>query len=125
MQSRRCRQVGTILKNEISYVVRNKLSDPRIGFMTITDVILSKDFKTAKIYCSVMGSKEEKEQTIEGLNSASPFIQNEIKPRIRLRNHPVLHFYLDEGWENYLHIDEVIQNLNIPPEPTQEPETEI
>lgn len=113
MLSKRNKQVGELLKTEISRIIRSRLNDPRVGFVTITDVIMSKDLRLAKVYISVLGETDEDgRQTVEALEGAHAFIQNELRGRIRLRFLPVLRFYLDESWEKRANIDRIIHQLH-------------
>lgn len=95
----RLERVGHLLLELVSEAIRS-LKDPRIGFVSITDVKVSPDMRHAKLFVSVYGSDEEKAAAIEGLNSAKGFIKREIVPQLRLRCIPDLHFALDESIEN-------------------------
>lgn len=99
MGSFRTERVGQLLKELISEVVRD-LKDPRIGFATLTEVQVTPDLKHAKIYVSVLGTDDEKKESLEGLNSAKGFIRREITPNLSLRCIPDLSFTLDRSIEN-------------------------
>ncbi|MFC1569514.1 30S ribosome-binding factor RbfA [bacterium] len=113
MQAKRLRQVKEVLKAEISDIIRTRVKDPRIGFVTVTEVNLSKDLKHARIDISVMGSEQQKTETIQGLQNAHAFIQKEIASRIRIRYIPVLSFKLDTRFEDYARIDKILSDLDL------------
>ncbi|MBQ0059705.1 MAG: 30S ribosome-binding factor RbfA [Lachnospiraceae bacterium] len=84
---------------ELSSIIRD-LKDPRIAMMTtITDVVVATDLKTCKVYISVLGSDEERENTMAGLKSAEGFIRRELAANINLRNTPTLTFISDTSIE--------------------------
>ncbi len=96
----------------LSEILR-EVKDPRIGIMTsVTSVSVSPDLKTCKVYVSVLGSDREREETLEGLNSAKGFIRRELARIVNLRNTPELLFRVDDSIEygvDMAHkIDEVI-----------------
>ncbi len=97
--SRRTRQVGELLREELSDIIRKDVKDPRIGFMSITNVDVSQDLRAAKVYVSVLGSDEEREANLEALRSASWYIRRILKPRLRMRQIPELDFRDDRSME--------------------------
>jgi ribosome-binding factor A len=109
--TRRTRQVGELLKEELSDIIRREVKDPRIGFMSITEVDLPTDLRTAKVYVSVLGTDEEREQTVTALRSASGFIRHHLKPRLRMRQIPVLDFQSDRSMEYAQHISETLRAI--------------
>ncbi|MBN2105092.1 30S ribosome-binding factor RbfA [bacterium] len=113
MKNKRTRQLGELLKSEISDIIRKRVKDPRVGFVTVTEVNLSNDLKHALVRISVMGSDHQKTETIQGLQNAHAFIQKEIASRIRLRYIPVLTFQLDTRYDDYERIDKILQKLEI------------
>ncbi len=97
--SRRTRQVGEMLREELSDIIRKDVKDPRIGFMSITNVDVSQDLRTARVYVSVLGSDDEREANLEALRSASLYIRRILKPRLRMRQIPDLEFRDDRSME--------------------------
>lgn len=87
------------------------LKDPRIGFVTITRVGVSEDCRLAKVYFSVMGTPEERERSLKGLNSAKGYVRKELGRRIRLRYTPQILFQFDPSIEYAIHIGEVIHHI--------------
>ncbi|BAF59451.1 MAG: 30S ribosome-binding factor RbfA [Pelotomaculum sp.] len=93
----RSERVAEAIKKEVSDMLRNELKDPRIGFVTITSVEVSKDLRYANIYASVFGSPDDQKETIEALKKAQGFIRGELGKRIRLRYTPEITFKLDQS----------------------------
>jgi len=92
-------RVSELIKEEVSRIIREKVSDPRIGFLSVTGVDLSPDLKNAKIFISVLGGKQEKDKTFEGLKSATPFIRGQLGQALELRFVPEIHFVHDKSIE--------------------------
>lgn len=107
MGSFRLEKVGHLIRELVSEVIR-ELKDPRIGFAGINEVKISPDLRHAKIYISVFGSDKEKNDTLEGLNSAKGYIKRKIAPELSLRQIPDLSFALDESIENGVRISHLI-----------------
>ncbi|EGQ3208909.1 30S ribosome-binding factor RbfA [Staphylococcus pseudintermedius] len=108
----RAERVGEQMKKELMDIINNKLKDPRVGFLTITDVQPTNDLSLAKIYLTVLGSDKERENTFKGLEKAKGFIKSEIGQRMRLRIVPDLQFEYDESIEYGNRIERLIQDLN-------------
>lgn len=112
MSNVRAHRVGEEMKKEISDILTHKMKDPRIGFVTITDVEVTGDLQQSTVYFSVLGSEEEKESTLVGLTKATGFIRSEIGKRIRLRKVPEITFEFDEAHEYGNKIDAILRNLD-------------
>lgn len=105
-------RVGEQIKKELSLILQSELKDPRIGFITVTGVEVTNDLSQAKVYLSVLGEDEEKEDTLKALDQASGFVRTELGRRIRLRHTPELIFKLDTSIEYGSHIENLLRNLN-------------
>src|SRR5699024_1127172 len=112
MDNTRASRVAEQMKKEIGDLINRKLKDPRVGFVTVTDVELTNDLQHATVYVSVLGDEDEKESSIKGLNKAAGFIRSEIGKRIRLRKVPEIVFEFDEAHEYGNHIEEILKDLN-------------
>ncbi len=99
------------IKREISDIVAKQVKDPRLGFISITDVELSRDFSHAKVFFSVYGDEEQQLQTAEGLNRAKGFVRTELGKRIRVRHIPELHFLYDSSIEHGARINRILKGL--------------
>src|SRR5512132_810532 len=91
----RTARLDELLREEISEVIRREVDDPRIGFLTITDVEVSPDLSHANVWVSVIGSDEEKKLTLRALSRAMPFVRQRLG-RLRLRRIPQFHVREDE-----------------------------
>lgn len=97
--SRRTRQVGELLREELSDIIRREVKDPRVGFMSITSVDVTPDLRSARVYVSVLGTDDERASNLEALRSAARFIRHHLKPRLRMRQIPELDFRDDRSME--------------------------
>ncbi|MCX7568563.1 30S ribosome-binding factor RbfA [Tumebacillus sp. DT12] len=107
----RVSRVGEQIKKEIVDIVRTEVKDPRVGFVTITDVEASGDLQHANVYVSVLGDESKRNGTMDALNKASGFIRSEVGRRIRLRRTPELHFKLDTSIDYSTRISEVLRDI--------------
>ncbi|HKM39969.1 MAG TPA: 30S ribosome-binding factor RbfA [bacterium] len=107
----RVAKLGEAFKQEISQIIQLELKDPRIGFASVTRVLVSGDLRLATVYVSVLGNKEEKKNTMEGLIRAAGFIRSELGRRIRLRYSPELTFCLDESIAHGIELTGFIDRL--------------
>ncbi len=110
--SLRANRVGEQMKKELGDIIGRKIKDPRIGFVTVTDVSVSGDLQIAKVYISVLGDEEQRENTLKGLAKAKGFIRSEIGQRIRLRKTPEIQFEFDESIDYGNRIETLIHELN-------------
>ncbi|MBN2415858.1 30S ribosome-binding factor RbfA [bacterium] len=108
---KRKEKIEGLLKSEIADILHSEISDPRIGFVTISRVTVSDDFRNARVYFSVMGNAEERKRTETGLQSARTYIQNLVGSRIRIRFVPLLDFYVDDSLSYSAHIDSILHDL--------------
>ncbi len=98
-------------KRELSSIIRT-IKDPRMSSMTsIVSATVTKDLKSAKVYVSVMGSDEEKKETMEALKSATGYIKREIGSRLNLRCVPHPAFVLDTSIDYGMHINELLHKI--------------
>ncbi len=111
MEGKRSEKVADLIHKEISEMLVKTIKDPRIGFVTITRVEASEDCRSAKIYFSVTGTREERERSMKGLSSAKGYVRKELGRRIRLRYTPEIIFKFDPSIEYAIHIGEVIRHL--------------
>lgn len=115
--SHRVNRVGEQMKKELSDIIGRKLKDPRIGFVTVTDVQVTGDLQQAKVYISVLGDSEQKKNTLKGLETAKGFIRTEIGQRIRLRKTPEIIFEFDESIDYGNRIESLIHQLHTDEKP--------
>jgi ribosome-binding factor A len=107
---KRAQRVSDLLREEIAEIVMKKVKDPRLGFLTITGVTITDDLKIAKVYVSILKG-EERETTLDILNSAKGFIRGEIAKRVRMKTIPSLEFRIDESIEHGYRIDRLLKDI--------------
>ena len=106
-------RIRKALIKELSDVIQHKVKDPRIkGIISVTDVELSPDYKYAKVYISIFGADESKQDIMEAINDSTSFIRGEIGRRIRMRFTPELKFELDESLEKGRRITDLIDKIS-------------
>lgn len=110
MSSRQDR-VAEAIRQEASLIIHDKLKDPRIGFITITNVEVTPDLRYAKIFFSVLGNDESYKKTKEALDSALGFVRKLVAERLNLRFAPEIAFYEDRSTEYSVRIEEVLNEI--------------
>ena len=112
--SRRVDRVAELIKREVSQMLLNGIKDDRVGvgMVSITDVDVSGDLQHAKIYVSIYGSDDAREQTMAGLKSATGYVRRELGQRIRLRRTPEVVFHEDRSIERGTRVLSLINRLN-------------
>ena len=101
-----------MLHREIGTVIAQEVRDPRIpGVVTVTEVKLAKDARNATVYVSVMGDDSEKQDALDALDGAAPFIKRTVASRVVTKNFPHLIFKLDTSIEYGQHIDELFRGI--------------
>src|SRR3989338_83330 len=108
VSTQRAGRVQEALRQEISRIVQNEIKDPRLGFITITKVDLTKDLRYARVFFSVLGEEKGKLLALKGLDSAKGYIKNLISHRIKLRFMPEIEFKIDESLEHTKHIHDIL-----------------
>jgi ribosome-binding factor A len=109
MAGSRMRRINEVLREVVGAAISGELSDPRIGFVTVTAVETSPDLRTAKVFVSVLGSDEEREATLEGLRSSHGVIQSRIAAETRMKRTPTLTFRYDDTIEKGVRISELLE----------------
>ncbi|HUG30024.1 MAG TPA: 30S ribosome-binding factor RbfA [Candidatus Limnocylindria bacterium] len=89
-------RIDQLLRQEIGAILAKDVQDPRIGFVTVTDVETAPDLSTARVWVSVIGQPAERELTMKALKHALPFVRHELGSRVRLRRIPELQARLDD-----------------------------
>jgi ribosome-binding factor A len=109
MAGSRMRRINEVLREVVGAAVSTELSDPRIGFVTVTSVETSPDLRTAKVYVSVLGDEDERAATLEGLRSSHGVIQSRIAAETRMKRTPTLTFHYDDTIEQGVRISELLE----------------
>jgi ribosome-binding factor A len=108
MSGRRPERLAEQIKEEVSMIIAGDVEDPRVAYATVTDTKLTPDLRHAKIYVSVLGTREEAAETVEALNHAAGFIKYQLGAVLRLKRTPELHFVYDETAETAARIEELL-----------------
>lgn len=108
--SQRMRKVNELLREVIAAEV-TRLTDPRIGFVTITGVDTSPDLRNAKVFYSVLGDDDAKAETQDALDHATRKIQAEVGRQVRLKYTPKLAFHVDDAVERGLRLHQLLHQL--------------
>ncbi len=114
MASARMRRVDEAVREVLSEVLTGDLKDPRIGFVTVTQVQTSPDLRHARVYVSVLGDQEVRQQSIDGLRSAHGYLQRRVATRLRIKNTPQLEFFHDDTLDR---VERLAELLRDPPAP--------
>nr|WP_106784278.1 30S ribosome-binding factor RbfA [Lysinibacillus timonensis] len=110
--SLRSNRIAEQMKKELGEIISRKIKDPRVGFVTVTDVHVTGDLSQATVYISSLGSERERQDTMNALLKASGFIRTEIGQRIRLRRIPEITFEFDTAVEYGNKIEELLRSLH-------------
>ena len=102
-------RIASVLEREISQIIAHDINDPRLGFVTITKVLVSPDLKEAVVYFSSLEKKDEAHNT---LKRAKGYIRSILAQRVRIRFIPDLRFEIDDSFEFGKKIDALIENVN-------------
>lgn len=111
MPTRRQVQIAEEIQQIVSYLLQREIKDPRVGFVTVTQVDVTQDIKYARIYVSVMGSPEEQKATMDALSSARGFVRRELASRMEIRQVPEVQFKLDRGLEYSDRINRLLNEI--------------
>jgi ribosome-binding factor A len=108
----RLEKVNEQIKREISFIMQEELSDPRLSFVSITHVDVSKDLRTAKVFFSVLGSGAQVKSAQLGLDKARSLIRRELGRRIKMRFTPELTFKYDDSLQFGVQLEETIKEIH-------------
>jgi ribosome-binding factor A len=108
MPGSRMRRVNEAVREVLSGHINEDLKDPRIGFVTVTGVDTSPDLRHARVYVSVLGSDEQKEEALEGLRSSAGFLQKQVGAELRMKHTPTLDFQYDDSIDRGMRITELL-----------------
>jgi ribosome-binding factor A len=107
---KRSQRVSDLIREEIADIIMYRLKDPRIGFVTVTGVDMTADLKLAKVFVSIL-KEEERESTLEILESSKNFIRSALSKRLRMKFIPVIEFRLDTSIEYGYRIDKLLKEI--------------
>jgi len=104
------RRVNEAVREVVSARLAEGLRDPRIGFVTVTSVDTSPDLRQARVYVSVLGTDDERAETMAGLESAHGVIQRTVGRELRMKHTPTLQFVFDESIDRGMRISELLDD---------------
>jgi ribosome-binding factor A len=114
MQGKRLDRVNQLIKEEISTLLQRELKDPRLGFVTVTEVETSKDLRTAKVFVSVLGDERQWTASLTALVSARGFVRNWLRQHLDLRITPDIDFRADRSMEHAAKIQSLLKQVQNP-----------
>jgi ribosome-binding factor A len=109
MSGDRMRRVNEALREVLSARIAAGLKDPRIGFVTVTAVDTSPDLRHGRVYVSVLGTDEERADTLDGLRSSAGYLQSVIGAEVRMKRTPTLDFVHDDSIDHGFRIAELLE----------------
>jgi ribosome-binding factor A len=104
------RRVNEAIREILGDAIATELKDPRIGFVTVTEVDTSPDLRAARVFVSVLGSEDEREDSLAGLRSSHGFLQGKIASGMRMKRTPTLTFEYDESTERGYRITRLLED---------------
>jgi len=107
---KRSQRVSDLIREEVADIIMYRLKDPRVGFVTVTGVDMTPDLKNARVYVSVL-KEEDRELTLEILNSSKSFIRSLLSKRLRMKFIPVIEFRFDTSIEYGYKIDKLLKEI--------------
>ena len=109
--SRRPEQVAGTIRQVVADALTREIRDPRVGFVTVTGVLVTNDLSHARVTVSVPGDEADRARAIEGLQSAAGFLRSRAARALTTRTVPELHFELDKGVEHAARIEELLESI--------------
>lgn len=104
-------RVQEAIRQEVSTIINNEIKDPRLGFLTVTRVDLTKDMRYARVYFSVLGEDKAKYLALKGLKSAKGYIKGRLGEKIKMRFMPEIEFRIDETLEKTQEVFRILDRL--------------
>ncbi len=117
MTSHRPEKVGVLIRGILARLLREEARDPRIGFVTITEVKVSADLKHATVYFTFLGKPEERSECEDALRRATPFFRRALAREAGLRQVPEVRFAEDQSIEKGFRVDELLREIEAGAEP--------
>ena len=119
---RRVDRLNEQVKREVADILRNKVKDPRVGTVTVTDARVTRDLSLATVYVVLTGDADRQKEAMTGLAAASSFVRSELGERLRLRKLPGLRFLRDESIEHATRIEQLLHQVRSAEQPENRPD---
>lgn len=116
MSADRMRRVDEAIREVLSDALGEGLKDPRIGFVTVTDVKTSADLRQSRVYVTVLGDDAKRAATLDGLRSAHGLLQRRLGSQLRMKRTPTLEFRYDETTDRVMRMEELLEDVAPAPE---------
>ena len=101
------------MQREVAEIIATKMRDPRLShWVSVTDVVVTNDLSSARIYVSILSTGEERELTLKTLQSAANFVRHELAPKLGLREVPELRFAYDESIERGARVEDLLRRIH-------------
>ena len=108
----RSARVSSQIQKELSLVLQRDVKDPRLGFITVNEVEVTRDLAVAKVYITVLGGDEQaKVENLALLNEAAHFLRGEVGRRMKLRKTPELRFFYDDSFDRGMRVAELLSEV--------------
>ncbi|HXH28893.1 MAG TPA: 30S ribosome-binding factor RbfA [Candidatus Polarisedimenticolia bacterium] len=105
-------RVSDLIQEELSRLLLREVRDPRVGFVTVTGTTVSPDLRNVRVYVSVLGDEQARQESLRALNGAAGFLRRAVFKNLRLRYSPVLTFRLDDSLERGDRIERVLRSIH-------------
>jgi len=122
--SRRLSRVEEACKEVLSEVIQREVKDPRVGFVTITEVKVSPDLRHAKVFVSVMGTDEEVARSLAGLQSSKGYMRSALGKHLRLKYLPEIEFVHEDVSAEALRLSEIMKKVALEMEESSDGESD-
>jgi ribosome-binding factor A len=107
----RSQRIAEQIRRELAELIRLEVKDPRVGFITLTDVEITPDYAHAKVFFTSMAGEQGVDDILAGLRRASGFLRRELGRRIRIHTTPELHFHYDKSVEQGSRLSQLIDEV--------------
>lgn len=112
MASRRTAKIAEAVRQVVSNAILFGVRDPRVKNVTVLNVVVAPDLRTAKVYISILGDDKTERLSLQGLNAARGWIQSKVADELQLRLTPVLTFVVDPGIKKSIEISKILRELH-------------
>lgn len=113
MENKRVKRLNSLLKEVLSEVIMKEVKDPRLArLVTVTEVDIAGDLRTAKVSISIIGTDKERRDTIEALESAAGYIAISASKKVVMRYFPSLSFKLDTSVDQQMRINALLEKIH-------------
>jgi ribosome-binding factor A len=109
--SHRTERVADLIRQELGQLLERQVKDPRIGFVTVTRVEVTRDLRSARVAVTILGDEQQKKDSLQGLAAAQGFLRHELAQRLKLRHTPQMEFQIDQSLEAESRVEELLRQL--------------